>query len=146
MIALPPWNRSLGLNFLLRTHQYHSAILLSNKEDLACFNHTCWGQEVESLTENGGNGRELKLMLQVWKWLWFSCSEVDKQAWNLGSLQQLPQESWNSAGKTTIQRAQELWVPCTNVRMPLCLGWCNTSSRPQSLYTAIVTSTQFISL
>ena len=55
-------------------------------------------------------------------------------------------ESWNSAGKTAARRVQGLQAPCTAIKMPVCLGWWNTSSRPQLLYIAIVTSIQFIPL
>lgn len=83
-------------------------------------------------------------MLQFWKRLWLYCSEVEERACNLAPSSSCLNESWNSAGKATVQWVQQLQAPCSTMMTLLSLGWSNSSSRPQLLYLAIVMSIHFI--
>lgn len=97
-------------------------------------------QEVESVTE--GNSREWrKSHSQLVSDGWSRCCNFGSdcgfiaQKLKSGLATWAPsssclKESWNSAGKTAVQQVHGLQAPCTTVMMLVCLGWCNTSSRP----------------
>lgn len=146
MIALPPWNRSLGLNSLLQSTGAPWRFCFWTKMTCPALIVHAGRAEVGSWTE--GNSRERRQS----HWQLCQTAKIDAAIWE--ATVALLLRSWRAGLATWApsRRAGFCWQnhspasPGATGSSPVRWGWCNTSSRPQLLYPDIVMSIQFIPL